>query len=191
MTSPDVRADRKSLHNAQRAIIEAYSNLASGLQLPEKDARPLEGEQAPPPRPAAAPVREAAAPRRGVRARAWIPAVAVLLCAGILGAWMLNGPSRDVPKALIGTWSTTHADFAGREVVIGADSITLRNVLAGSSTHAITRVQQSVVEGARHVAISYEEGGGLQRLELVMPTDGAAGFSLARPKGVTWQHPSR
>jgi hypothetical protein len=196
MAIPDIPPERKSLHNAQRSIVAAYAELADMLQLPEKEAKPLPDEEAiiaaqrksigapPPPR---ATAKNAPAASTGPRSRWWLPAAAVALVAVTIGARFALAPGRELPPQLLGSWSSTNPQFAGREIEFTTDSVMLRNVLALSTRHRIQAVTMAPVEGTTHVKISYEDAGAPQQLEIVLAANGQPEFSLVRPKGVVWR----
>ncbi len=198
MTSPsDPREDRKSLHLAQQSIVQAYADLAELLQLPEKDALPLPGDPdapVPPPRrttAAVAPPRASAAAKgRSTQSRWWLSAAAAVLVLGVVGARFVFAPSRELPTELLGRWTTSHPQFSGREMIFSPDSLELRLVLVPPTRHRIEAISRKVVDGATRLTIAYEDAGGLQRLELVMPKGREAEFSLARPKDVVWRRGS-
>ena len=196
MPTPDIPPERKSLHNAQRSIVQAYVELADMMQLPEKDAKPLPDEEAiiaslrrstaAAPAPRATSARATAASATG-KSRWWLPAAAIALVAVVMGARFALAPSRELPAQLQGSWTTSNPAFAGREIEFTSDSLMLRNVLALSTRHRITAVTLAPIDGATHVKISYEDAGAAQLLEIVLAANGAKEFSLVRPKGVVWR----
>lgn len=186
---------------AQRAIVAALSDIATILQLPERYAEPLPGEER------AAPKTERAAkrtPARGQAAEAgtrdasargtrwWLPALALAMVIGVVAWKFVTAPTTELPAELMGEWVTTNPKYAGRKVTFREGKLVLElDPRAGAAEYAIKAVEVKPVNGRRNVAVTYVDNGGDQVLQINLWTGDPPQFELAQPPGVIWQHPGK
>ncbi len=188
------RADRRKASKQQRerdatikAVSEFYMEVAHSLDLPPK-ALPV----APPPPPRQ--TREEVL--RAIRAKPafltqrawWLPAIAVLLLAGMGAYYWWPATKAAVPEGFRGTWVSQNPSYAGRMMVISMETIEIvsgRSAATGPVAVTSSTVD-TVAEGIR-MRLVYGAGNRAQSLEMTLHQGPPATVTLLRPAHVVWE----
>lgn len=125
------------------------------------------------------------APRR---TRWWLPALAVAVALGTGARQLIPAPRAEVPAAVVGTWQTSDPRYAGRQLVLAANTIveTDQHGVLGTPER-VTALSLSERGDTMTMAIQHQAEGEVATLNLVYVRSPDEYLTLRNPAGVNWR----
>jgi len=164
---------------AATAMREHLAEIGAVLDLPTKRPTRATGF-------AAVQVVQPAIDRR--RLRRWLSAAIVAVGTAIAAVefWPENVP--ELPTALLGEWTTTHADYAGKRLIFKPDAIEIGvSESALPNRFQITALVSTKSSDTTRFGLTYQDDGGPVELHATLIERAPAQLVMERPAGVVWE----